>query len=352
MVSDTERPIERRLTRPNDLPGEDLVNQPRCVALTGADTFFGRRLVERWARAEGDLRVVCLDAISANDPRTRTQSPANGSIRGSVVERLVEVLRDEEVESLVHLDLKEIPASDHARHYAEEFAATEALLQACGEVGVGRLVIPSSTMCYGARLENPQSLTEDAALHGHPDAPWVSHRVRIERRVAQFRDAHPSCEVTVLRHCWVMGPEIRDAIVRYFEAEWVPTLLGSDPLLQFVHEEDVLDVLEAAALASHPGVFNLVGEGVLPLSGYLRLADKWNIPTPKALLDFVSGSPLPLSRSMGEQGFSDYLKYIWVASGKRAAAEFGPRTYSSREAWTAMVSARRLHQYQGRSRLP
>lgn len=303
------------------------MNQLRCVALTGADTFFGRRLVGRWSDSESDARVVCLDAGAP---------------------QLAEILEKEGVESLVHLELSDIPAVGSERHYADELRRTRMLLDACAEAQVGRLVIPSSTMCYGPRLENPQHLLEDATLHGHPDAGWVSNRVQIEQAVARFREDHPASEVTVLRHCWIVGPRFMDAVIRYFEADWVPTLLGYDPLMQFVHEDDVLELIEESALESHPGVFNVVGEGVLPLSGYLRLANKWNVPTPRALLGFASGVPVPLSNSRGAQGFSDYMKYIWVASGERAAAEFGPRTYTSQEAWLAMIGARRLHHFQTR----
>lgn len=304
------------------------MSPPCCVAITGVDTFFGRRLVERWSRTDSAPRIVHCD-LGQTD--------------------LSERFREERVESVVHLSLQDVPGVESERGLASDLSSTQALLDACAKAGIGRLVIPSSTMCYGPRLENPQQLSEDARLYGQPDTRWVSTRVQIEQRVATFRDQFPQCDVTVLRHCWVMGPAYLDAIVRYFEADWVPTVLGHDPLLQFVHEDDVLDTLEAAALRPHPGTFNVVGDGVLPLSGYLRLAGKWNVPTPERLLRFVSDAPLPFSGAHSGRGFCDYLKYIWIASGERAENEFGPRTYSSQEAWLSMVGARRLRDYRARN---
>ena len=142
-----------------------------------------------------------------------------------------------------------------------------------------------------------------------------------------------------------MGPRFVDPVVRYFEADRIHTVLGYDPLLQFVHEDDLLGLIEASIFESHPGVFNVVGEGVLPLSGYLRLAGKRGIPLPQSLLSLVAGSPIALSSRDSADGFYDYLKYIWVASGERARAEFGPLTYTSREAWSSMVASRRLQKY-------
>lgn len=300
------------------------MNQPRCVAMTGIDSYFGRRLVERWRRSEAGIRVVDLDADA---------------------ERVPDVLQEESVECVVHLGLRDVPGVGRERNPKGEVTATRSLLEGCSKSRVSRLVLLSTTMAYGPRLENPQYLSEDAELHGHSDASWISNRVHIERLIARFRDDHAGCEVTTLRPSWIMGPTYHDAVVRYFDSDWVPTLLGYDPLMQFVHEDDVLALLEASALEAHPGVFNAVGDGVLPLSGYLRLAGKWNIPTPSRWLGFASNSPVPLSSSGGDRAFCDYLKYVWVASGERTAKEFGARTYTSQEAWLAMIGARRMLGY-------
>ena len=38
---------------------------------------------------------------------------------------------------------------------------------------------------------------------------------------------------------------------------------GYDPLMQFLHEVDALSALKLAVLREAPGVFNIVGDGVL-----------------------------------------------------------------------------------------
>jgi UDP-glucose 4-epimerase len=142
-----------------------------------------------------------------------------------------------------------------------------------------------------------------------------------------------------------MGPRFSDRVVRYFDRPIVPTMLGYDPLLQFIHEEDLLRVFEAAVLESHPGVFNVVGRGVLPLSTLIALAGKRTLPLPPPLLyRFVS----VLSQSQtGDRpaGFWDYLRYLWIADGERGWTEFGAPIYSTREAWIAFVSSRLMSRY-------
>lgn len=321
------------------------MEQPRCVAFTGIDTYFGRRLIDRLAARLGPLRLVGLDTHDPPNPTPPMHFHRVDLTRPGVGAQIAEILVKEQVDALVHLAFKQAPSTDQDADHEVEVAGSLEVLNAVAEAGTRRFVLPSTTMCYGPHLENPQQLREDAELRGHEGAHWVSNRVHVEHAVARFRESTPTCDVTVLRHCWIMGPRFVDPYVRYFDAHWVPTVLGYDPLLQFVHEDDLVDVIEKAIFESHPGVFNVVGEGVLPLSGYLRLADKRNLALPKLLLARIPGSPISLSSADSEDGFYDYLKYLWVASGERLRAEFGSLAYTSREAWSAMVSSRRLQHY-------
>ena len=58
----------------------------------------------------------------------------------------------------------------------------------------------------------------------------------------------------------------------------VPMVLGFDPRLQFVHEDDIVHALEHAALNSIPGVFNVAADGVLALSEAIGLLGKRPLP--------------------------------------------------------------------------
>ena len=44
-------------------------------------------------------------------------------------------------------------------------------------------------------------------------------------------------------------------------------------------------------------------------------------------------------------GFYDYLRYLWVADGRRGWKAFGEPTYSTKEAWISFVSTRRMRRY-------
>jgi UDP-glucose 4-epimerase len=54
----------------------------------------------------------------------------------------------------------------------------------------------------------------------------------------------------------------------------LPAILGFDPRYQFIHEDDVVDVLRCAVANDLPGVYNAAGDGVLVLSEVASLLGK------------------------------------------------------------------------------
>lgn len=318
---------------------------PRSIAITGLRSFVGKRLLRRVREAEPDAQLVGFDLQRPYglDPAVRFHAVdlAEPTADG----RLAELLRKEGVEALLHAAFRSQPRADLEADHELETIGSLHVLHACAAAGVRRLVLASSTMLYGPRPDNPNFLSEDHPLRGHPDAHNVRNRVEVEELAANWSRRHPDVEVTVLRPCWIMGPSYEDAITRYFARPLVPTLLGYDPLLQFVHEEDCLRAFEIALLEGRPGVYNVVGRGVLPLTTLLRTAGKRPLPIPAPLLYRLGAYPSEVQSGDPPAGFYDYLRYLWVADGERGFAAFGEPEYTTLEAWMSFVSSRRMRRY-------
>ena len=314
------------------------------IAITGLRTFLGQQLAERLSR-RGGASLMGLDVRRPYrlperlhfEPVDLTEPTANG--------RLAELFGESRIETVVHLAFRETPTPDLEYDHELETIGTRHVLHACAAAKVRRLVVGSSTMLYGPRVDNPNFLTESHPLRGHPDAHCVMNRLEAERLIDEWSRRNPDCEVTVLRPCWVMGPTYVDSVVEYFARPVVPTLLGYDPLLQFVHEEDVLHVFEEAVRESHPGVYNVVGRGVVPLSTLLRMAGKRTLPIPAPILFRLRYYPSQAQTGDRPAGFYDYLRYLFVADGERGWSTFGDPIYSTREAWMSFVSMRRMLRY-------
>jgi len=259
--------------------------------------------------------------------------------------RVAEVFFRERVEAVVHTAFRSEPTADIEADHELETIGSLYVLNACEAAKVKRLVVVSSTMLYGARPDNPNFLSEFHPLRGHPDAHSIQNRVEAESLIANWSLRNPDTEVTVLRNGWIFGPTYRDHIVRYFALPVVPKLMGYDPLMQCVHEDDCVHALETATLYPHPGVFNVVGRGVFPLSTMLRLAGKRILSLPPPLLYRMAYYPSQGQTGDPPQGFYDYLRYLWVADGQRGWDAFGEPIYTSREAWMAFVTSRRMRRY-------
>jgi UDP-glucose 4-epimerase len=108
---------------------------------------------------------------------------------------------------------------------------------------------------------------------------------------------------------------------RFLRGRFITTLLGFDPLMQVIHEDDVVEALAYATLNRVAGVFNVAAEGVLPLT---------------RLLGLTKTAPLPLLHPLAYWGASnvkepaeflpiepDYLRYRWVADLTKMREELG-----------------------------
>ena len=330
---------------PSRTDGRVLLSAPGVIAITGLGSFLGRGLVERLLARSPRLRVVGLDVRRPFrlDPRVRfhridLSEPTADS-------RIAEILGRERAEAMVHAAFRTDPTPDLEMDHEVETIGSLHVMNACAAAKVKRLVVASSTMLYGPRPNNPNFLGESHPLNGHPAAHCVQDRVEVEQLLAEWTRRHPDAEVTVLRHCWILGPTFWNSVVRYFSLPVVPMVMGYDPLMQFVHEQDVLHAFERATLAPHPGIFNVVGRGVLPLSTILRLAGKRILALPSPILYRMAYYPSQAQTGDPPAGFYDYLRHLWVADGRRGWNAFGDPYYTTKEAWISFVSSRRMRRY-------
>ena len=68
------------------------------------------------------------------------------------------------------------------------------------------------------------------------------------------------------------------------------TALGFDPRIQFIHEDDAVEVLYRATRQDHPGIFNVAADGVLLLSQAIRICGKPWVSVPLPLASPLAGA--------------------------------------------------------------
>jgi UDP-glucose 4-epimerase len=181
----------------------------------------------------------------------------------------------------------------------------------------------STTLVYGAHPKNPNFLTEDAELRGHRDSRFVNDKVRAEKQVQRFAREHPNVSVCVLRFAPILGPTVSNMFTRFFSRPVAPVMMGHDPLMQFVHEQDAAFALQRAVEGDARGAFNIVGKGVLPYTTVLALLGRVPVPMPQIVARQVSKLLWATQLVGSPPSFLDFLLYLCVADGERARRELG-----------------------------
>jgi UDP-glucose 4-epimerase len=345
--------ISARASRPagsaeNQSTGGALRRRPprgHAVALTGANTFLGRNLVGLLEEDDTVGRVVVLDLRNPSTAGKKTIFYEIDLTQPGVESRIAEILHAEQVDSVAHLAFAANPTQATAWAHELESVGTMHVLAACRKHRLRKLVLPSSVLVYGPHPSNPNFLSESHPMRGLHGSHFVEDKIDVENQAGSFASEQSQCCVTVLRFSPILGPTVDNYVARWLSRRLVPTVMGHDPLVQFLHEVDAVAALKLALDRDAPGVFNIVGEGVLPISTVIKLAGRLSVPIPYSIFRRVAALLWVAQLSEAPPAFVAALRYLCVADGLRARHGLAFRSvYSTRDAVLDFEGALRLRE--------
>ena len=304
------------------------MSTPSVVVVTGVARHLGAQVAARLAADPRIKQVIGVDLTPPAGELARVLADVDVrqlDMRGPEIALL---LADSGAEVVVHLAI--VTAVDQqsggrAAMKEHNVIGTMSLLAACQQApDMRRLVVRSSTAAYGASFRDPAVFTEDTEPREVPRGGYARDVLDVEGYVRGFRRRRQDVAATVLRFAPFVGPRADTRLTRYFALPVVPTVLGRDPRLQFVHVDDALEVLYRSVVESHAGTFNVAGPGVLTLSQAIRRAGRIAAPVVEPGLSamaslarrtkmvdfsldqldlFVHGRVVDISRLVAEYGF-------------------------------------------------
>src|SRR5262249_37576970 len=232
----------------------------------------------------------------------------------------------EDVRALIHMGLMHDPRMTQAEHHSWNVQGTARLLDACATYGVPKAIVLSSANVYGPRPDNPQFLTEDAPLNAGLHFPAIRDLIEVDMLASSFFWKHQEIETVILRPVHILGG-VRNAPSNYLRLPWVPTLLGFDPMVQVIHEDDVVDAIVRAVDPGTRGIYNVTGPGEVPLSTILRELGKPAVPIPHPLAKPVLTALWRGKLTSFPVPELDHIKFVCMVDGTRArdALGFRPR---------------------------
>src|SRR3954454_8781832 len=273
------------------------------VAVTGASSAAGARMVARLATAQGVRKVIALDvtalgvtalgvtaldvtaldvtALDAAAGVGQTANPAGAT--ADVTWRTVDITDPrlaatlDGVDVVVHRVVLEGDAGETAQ------LAAETVLTSAAAAGVTRAVIVTSASVYGAQADNAVPLDEAAPLRAVADGSGPGRLLDVEALIARSRSAHPGLHVTVLRPATLVGAGEPSLVSRHFEAPRLLVVRGSSPRWQFLHVDDLASAVELAVSGQVTGDLTLGCEGSLSQQEVEALSGRRRVELPAAL---------------------------------------------------------------------
>ncbi|MEI6375275.1 MAG: NAD-dependent epimerase/dehydratase family protein [Actinomycetes bacterium] len=323
----------------------------QVILVTGASRHLGGTLARRLAELPDVDRVVGVDVVPPSHDLGLADF-VRADIRNPVIGH---VMSSSEIDTVVHMGVIATPRQAGGRSVMKEInvIGTMQLLAACQKSSTMRkLVVKSSTSVYGAGPRDPAMFSEGMDPRDAPRSGWAKDNVEVEGYVRGFSRRRPDVTVTTLRLANIIGPRITTVMTDYFSLPVVPTVLGHDARLQFVHEDDSIDAIIRATVEDVPGTFNVAGDGVLMLSQAIRRAGRVTLPIAAPLIPAVGR----MTRQMGVADFSsEQVRYLtWGrvvdTTRMRSKLEFEPE-FTTLEAFDDFVAARGLNSMLPRERV-
>ncbi|MFH1130243.1 MAG: NAD-dependent epimerase/dehydratase family protein [Pseudomonadota bacterium] len=295
----------------------------RVIAVTGAISFLGTNLIRKLEQDRRYQKILAIDIGKPEIPLVKTEFHKIDLTQPTADVAIAKVLKQQNADTLVHLAFLSKPS--HNKSWAHELEAigTMHVLNACTACRVKKVIIWSLTALYGPHPQNPNYLGEESETRGIPNSRFFEDRIEAERLAIRFQKENPQSVVSILRTAPIIGPKINNYVVKYLKPRVVPVLMGYDPLVQLLHEEDAVTAFKLCVDQDFSGKFNLAGKGVLPLNTVLGLAGRIPVPIPRFAANRLVNFFWMTQISNSPPGFLDFLRYLCVADTSRSRRIMG-----------------------------
>ncbi len=287
----------------------------RPVLITGICGRLGRRLARVLHRQRG---VVGVD-----------RRPFKGKPKDIVHfevdirrKKTKDIFRSERPVAVVHLGVMHDPRASQSEHHTWNVAGFQRLLEYVAQYEVPKLVILSSANVYGPRPDNPQFLDEDAPLLGASSFENMRDLIEVDMLAQSFFWKRPETETVILRPVHILGA-VANAPSNYLRQRVVPTLMGYDPMVQVVHQDDVIRALQLSLSPGVRGLFNIAGPEPASVSRIIDIAGRARLPLPHVMFRAALGRMWSVRATSFPEAELDFIRYVCMVDDTRARRDLG-----------------------------
>ncbi|MCH2110317.1 MAG: NAD-dependent epimerase/dehydratase family protein, partial [Polyangiaceae bacterium] len=212
------------------------------------------------------------------------------------------------------------PQNRRSQTQSENLKTFQHLLEIAIEFQIPKIVLLSSANAYGPRPENAQFLKETAPLLGSGRFSEMRALVELDLYAQSQFWRSPETELVILRPANIVGT-VHNAPSNFLRLARVPTLMGFDPMLQVVHQDDVVQALERALTPGIRGIFNIAGPPPAPLSEILHRLKRATLPIPYTLAKGGLGSLFKVGLTKFPAAELDFIRFVCMVDDSHARAK-------------------------------
>jgi UDP-glucose 4-epimerase len=307
------------------------------ILVTGAAGYIGNRLIEALSKKDW------VDAVIGTDIKEPPlKYPKYTFDIRDVRQSMDDIFKNERIDTVVHTAYILPPIHDTRLMEDINKNGTRNILNASARAGVRQILYTSSTTAYGFFPDNDQPLTEESPLRGNDDFCYAKNKKEIEAIMGDFAQEHPGMTITIVRPCFVVGPGFKNPMAEHLQKKLVMLPSNARPW-QFVHEDDLINVMALLLEKNIPGAFNVTGEGTMTFDEMIRALGNIPLPLPWPViypmnhlawflrLWFITQFPSPAMRMMVAP---------WIASSEKLRKETGFQfKYGTRAAFADFVKS-------------
>ena len=294
---------------------QDQRDERPVVAITGVAGRLGRELARQLHRTH---RVIGIDRRPCRGLPKDVEHYRLDLRRN----RTEGIFRSNTIKAIVHCGILHNPRSGQAEHYSFNVVGLQRLLSHAKKYKVPKLIVLSTADVYGPSPFNATALSEEAPLMAAARFESIRDLVSIDMTALSFMWQHPKTETVVLRPVHIVG-KVANAASSYLNRPWCPRATGFDPMVQLVHQDDVVQALLLSMKPGVRGVFNIDGPSPVPVSLVLRELGRKQVSVPGPLLRFALRRMWRLRLTRFPAQEVDHIQWPATVDGSRARDELG-----------------------------
>jgi len=285
------------------------------VLVTGMAGRLGKRLVRRLHRVR---------SVTGLGPRAPRHLPADVEhLSLSPLRSAARPLfRRPDIGAIVHLGVTHNPQADQSKAHSENLLAFQKVIEYAAQFKIPKVVLLSSGNTYGPRADNAQFLTEKAPLLAGGRFTEMQALVQLDMYAQSCFWRHPDLELVVLRPANILGT-VRNAPSNYLRLNVVPTLMGFDPMVQAVHQDDVVSAIELALRPGAKGIFNIAGPKPVHISHAVEILKRKSVTVPYSLARGGLKGLFRLGVSKFPAPELDFIRYVCMVDDSAARETLG-----------------------------